>query len=128
MLQLKRKNEGLTPSLHSPLFITFGSPLDKIAYVYGTLSTATDVTREMLIGAAKPLLSDRSTRTDLVWINVWSPADIISGPLEFYDGTLPANQRVANVPDPYATTPLAAHVEYYEHDLIFRILETWHRF
>lgn len=118
--------DALDVKRRTTLLLTFGSPLDKIAYVYSTLSTATDVTRELLTGAAKPLLSDPAARANVAWINIWSPSDIISGSLGFYDGSLPADDRVINVPDPYATTPLAAHTEYFAHDLLFGLLGLWH--
>lgn len=119
--------DALDVRRRTTLLLTFGSPLDKIAYVYSTLSTATDAVRELLTGAAKPLLSDRTTRTGLTWVNIWAPADVISGSLSFYDGSLTAPDRVINVPDPYATTPLAAHTEYFEHDLLFHLLGAWHQ-
>ena len=110
------------------LLLTFGSPLDKIAYVYSTLSTETDMTRESLSGAAKPLISDPLTRADLAWINVWSPNDVIGGQLKYYDPPPPsAIPSVLNVHDPDATTPICAHGEYYEHPLLYDLIAAWHQ-
>jgi hypothetical protein len=110
------------------LLLTFGSPLDKIAYVYSTLSTETDMTRESLAGAAKPLISEPATRADLAWINVWSPNDVIGGPLRYYDPPPPsAIPSVVNVRDPDATTPIVAHGEYYEHPLLYDLIAAWHQ-
>jgi hypothetical protein len=109
------------------MFLTFGSPLDKIAYVYSTLSTETDMTRETLAGAAKPLISEPGTRADLAWINLWSPNDVISGRLEYYDPPAPSPvPAVINVRDPDATTPIVAHGEYFEHPLLYDLIAAWH--
>ena len=109
------------------LLLTFGSPLDKIAYVYSTLSTETDMTREALAGAAKPLISRPETRDDLAWINLWSPNDVIGGPLQYYDPpTASQIPPVINVRDPDATTPIVAHGEYYEQPLLYQLIAAWH--
>jgi hypothetical protein len=109
------------------LLLTFGSPLDKVAYVYATITAATRMTREKLVGAAKPLTSDPASRRDLAWINLWSPNDVISGALEYYDDPqAAAPPRILNVRDPHATTPIVAHGEYYEHPLLFDLIATWH--
>jgi hypothetical protein len=84
------------------------------------------MTRELLTGAAKPLISDPETRANLAWINIWSQCDIISGSLEFYDYPHFPATEVFNVRDPFATTPLAAHVEYFENDLMYVVLGVWH--
>jgi MFS family permease len=111
------------------LLLTFGSPLDKIAYVYSTLSTETDMTREALAGAAKPLISEPATRANLAWINLWSPNDVIGGPLNYYDppASPPIVPPVVNVRDPDATTPVVAHGEYYEHPLLYDLIAAWHQ-
>jgi hypothetical protein len=111
------------------LLLTFGSPLDKIAYVYSTLSTETDMTREALAGAAKPLISEPATRANLAWINLWSPNDVIGGPLNYYDppAAPPIVPPVVNVRDPDATTPVVAHGEYYEHPLLYDLIAAWHQ-
>jgi hypothetical protein len=57
------------------------------------------------------------------WINVFSPWDIVSSRLDFYDppGSTDS-RRVDNVPDPLATTLLGAHLEYWTNPLIFDVL------
>jgi len=52
------------------------------------------------------------------WVNIYAPADWISGPLEFYDDPEDRDpehrsKQVKNITDPDATTPLGAHVEYW---------------
>jgi hypothetical protein len=64
--------------------------------------------------------------------NLWSPFDIISGHLDYYDppnvenakhrahylGVAPDPGAVRNYIDPDAHTPLAAHVEYWNGKLL----------
>ena len=57
------------------------------------------------------------------WVNIYSPWDIISGALEYYD--LPGAtdpRRVTNRLDRDATTLLMAHVEYWEDGLLPEVL------
>ena len=57
------------------------------------------------------------------WVNLFSPWDVVSGSLDFYDppgSTDP--KRIQNLRDPLATTLLAAHLEYWENPLLFEIL------
>jgi hypothetical protein len=108
----------------TPLFLTFGSPLDKTAFVFAVQAHGTSEAREALAGSVQPLIQDYGFRPKK-WINVWSPWDIISGPLDQYD--LPRElhddpatlaQRVHNVRDWEATTLLMAHVEYWKNPLV----------
>ncbi len=109
----------------TPLFLTFGSPLDKTAFVFAVQARGTSEAREALAGSVQPLIQDY-TRRPRRWINIWSPWDIISGPLDLYDlprelhdfpdTTLP--QRVHNVRDQDATTLLIAHTEYWKNPLV----------
>jgi hypothetical protein len=59
----------------------------------------------------------------LAWINVYSPDDIISGSLEFYDlpglTTFPA---VTNILDPDAFGPLVARVSYWNNSVVWQQL------
>jgi hypothetical protein len=125
--------EALNPGMNldalqrTTLLLTMGSPLDKVAYVYSTLSTDTDLTREILAGAAKPLISDPRARANLAWVNFWSPNDVISGRLDYFDGLpVPAVGPIINVRDPDATTPIVAHGEYFEHPLMYGLIAAWH--
>lgn len=107
----------------TPLLLTFGSPLDKTAFLFGLQANKTDEGREALAAAVQPLIQSYDQRPAR-WINIHSPWDIISGPLDFYDDPddPSAPQRVQNVVDPCATTLLAAHVEYWENPLLFETL------
>jgi len=101
--------------------ITFGSPLDKTAYLFSTqrASHLQDV-QDALANTVQPLIQD-GARPE--WINIHSWNDIISGRLDFYH--VPGGPQVVNESDPNATIPLAAHVEYWENALLWRTLERY---
>ncbi len=109
----------------TPLFLTFGSPLDKTAFVFAVQARGTSEAREALAGSVQPLIQDYARRPKR-WINVWSPWDIISGELDLYDPPralhefpdATVTQRVHNVRDQEATTLLVAHTEYWKNPLV----------
>lgn len=109
------------------LLVTFGSPLDKIAFIFATQWTDTTTTREALAASFQPLILDYERFRRIRWVNIHSPSDIISGPLEFFDDRKKEQHKalwVDNVPDPAASTPLFAHVEYWKNRLLYeRIYE-----
>src|SRR5690606_28997096 len=62
------------------LLLTFGSPLDKIAYVFGMRDSGFLARgRSALAATSQPLILSPALRA-MPWINVYSPDDIISGP------------------------------------------------
>ena len=95
------------------LLLTFGSPLDKIAFFFTVLSKSARHIREQLASVVQPLIEDYKYRP-FPWINIYSRNDIICGFLDLYDkpGTL-VPPGVKNIKDPDALTPLVAHVEYW---------------
>jgi hypothetical protein len=106
----------------TPLFLTFGSPLDKTAFIFGAQGHGTTEARESLAASVQPLIQDYRYRPDR-WINIYSPWDIISGYLDLYD--LPgstSSKKVNNLADPEATTLLMAHTEYWNDGLLVRTL------
>ena len=104
------------------LLLTFGSPLDKIAFIFGA-QLADAKSRDALAASFQPLILDYDRFRTIPWVNIWSPADIISGDLDFYDDLGKSKGReVDNVVDTRATTPLLAHVEYWKNDLLFERL------
>jgi hypothetical protein len=106
----------------TPLFLTFGSPLDKTAFIFGAQGHGTTEARESLAASVQPLIQSYEYRPER-WINIYSPWDIISGYLDLYD--LPGatnSKRVNNLKDPEATTLLMAHTEYWNDDLLVRTL------
>jgi hypothetical protein len=109
--------------------ITFGSPLDKTAFLFRNQSNhIADPLREQMAAATQPLiLSYESYRKPLFWTNLWSHADIISGSLGYYDADdVPQNDplHVQNLNDPSARIPLYAHVQYWTGELLANLLYT----
>lgn len=97
------------------LFLTFGSPLDKTAFIFRAQRRHPAGAREALAAARQPMILDYRWRP-VRWINLHSPNDWISGGLQFYDDLDQEDresQFITNVQDPEASTPLAAHNEYW---------------
>ena len=106
--------------------LTFGSPLDKTAFIFGFRGSETGVPREILAARVQPLIDSYDFRT-FPWVNVFSAADLVSGRLRFYDTPSPPSgaarrRRVWNRRDPDAKIPLAAHLEYWHNPTLFRRL------
>lgn len=97
--------------------ITFGSPLDKTAFLFRNQSNHIhDPLREQMAAACQPLILNKQYRQYLTWINLWSPWDVVSGSLDYYDATnLPESDplHVQNEKDPAAWVPFYAHVQYW---------------
>lgn len=102
------------------LLLTFGSPLDKTAYIFAQSAGRSSEVREALVMLKQPLLSTPGSRPH-AWINVHAKDDPVSGPLDFYDGP-DGTARVRNEPDADATTPLLAHNEYWSNPTVWRLL------
>jgi hypothetical protein len=116
----------------TPLLLTFGSPLDKTAFIFTTRAPRNADVRELLAAAKQPLIDDYAYRPDR-WVNLWSPSDWINGSIDFYDPhcspkseshkqgkcgpTDPCQRggrkRVQNEVDPHSVTPLLAHNEFW---------------
>jgi hypothetical protein len=102
------------------LLLTFGSPLDKTAFIFGIQGAGTEA-REALAASVQPLLERESLRPR--WVNIYSHWDIISGALDYYDRADRSNRNpVENIKDPNASTLLAAHVEYWRNPLLFKTI------
>jgi len=105
--------------------ITFGSPLDKTAFVFGHQKKSTSEIREALAASVQPLIQDAGFR-QFDWINVFSDRDVISNKLEYYDLPTAANatgaRPVHNVVDSDALIPLVAHTEYWSNPTVFDVL------
>jgi len=104
------------------LFLTFGSPLDKIAFFFSVMGKNTQHIREQLAAVVQPMIQDYRNRT-FRWVNVYSRNDIICGSLDFYDlpGTS-APPGIENVRDKDALIPLVAHVEYWKNLTLWKQL------
>lgn len=92
-------------------FVTFGSPLDKIAFLFGMRHP--NHAAHALAATVQPFLQSRVRRFE--WINIHSAHDIVSGPLEYFNDLRvpPEVLPVINERDETAATPLVAHVEYW---------------
>lgn len=101
--------------------ITFGSPLDKTAFIFRVQADNDEEwIREKLAAAVQPLIvSYEDFRPpSFHWVNIWSPMDIISGSLEAYDAVPARDPRhVENLRDSAAWVPFYAHVQYWGTDL-----------
>lgn len=111
--------EPLHVTARTRLFLSFGSVLDKTAFLFRVQTTYSDI-REILAAAVQPLISNAGARPP--WINIYSPHDPLGGSLEYYDpthglGRSPGDEflppPVSNVVDPDAWIPLIAHVQYW---------------
>ena len=101
------------------MLLTFGSPLDKTAFVFRSQSAKDADIREALVGTIQPLIAGIANRPRR-WINIWSPLDWISGPVNYYED--PAAPFVENHEDPDARLPLVAHTHYWTNAFFARTL------
>jgi len=108
------------------LLLTFGSPLDKLAFIFATQRRKTSWTREMLSARVQPLVYDYRYRRTFDWVNVHAKRDIVSGSLDLYDAHPDLDPRpptdyrpVENVEDAHARIPLLAHNEYWANPRIW---------
>jgi hypothetical protein len=120
--------------------VTFGSPLDKTAFIFASQAATSQTIREagpesngattipnksireMLATSTQPLIQDYEKYRRFTWINIWSRYDIISGDLDYYDcASAPGatGRTVKNIEDPDAMIPIVAHVEYWHNPLVF---------
>ena len=96
--------------------ITFGSPLDKVAFIFGTKITGRKI-REALAGGTQPLIISYDYRPG-TWVNIHARGDIIGGRLDYYDHPdgEGASRRVRNCVDGEAGWFLVtAHTGYWKH-------------
>jgi pimeloyl-ACP methyl ester carboxylesterase len=107
--------------------ITFGSPLDKTAFIFRMQArNDQEWIREQLAASVQPLIVDyaKYRPAGFDWINIWSRMDIVSGELNYYDvhddpAKIPNGKPcVQNMPDPKADIPLYAHVQYWNNELL----------
>jgi hypothetical protein len=113
---------GRDVARRTPLFLTFGSPLDKTSFIFAIQHRRTTQAREALAASSQPMLQDYAWRPER-WVNIYSPWDIISGSLEYFDLPGASDRRqVINRKDEDATTLLMAHVEYWENALLPGVL------
>jgi TRAP-type C4-dicarboxylate transport system permease small subunit len=107
------------------LLLTFGSPLDKTAFLFGN-QRGNRATRAALTGSIQPLIRDYQFRPNR-WVNIWSRWDIISGQLDLYDpppgaAGLDSQKKVENKVDENASILLGAHTEYWSNSMVYQVL------
>jgi hypothetical protein len=121
---------GRTTSL-----ITFGSPLDKTAFLFRTQVSPDHHYREALAGIEQPLILDYRLRPpSFKWTNIYSSADIVSGRLVYYDLPDPSPTSKGSVSvDPLENKvvnkaasglfPILAHIQYWSKPDLRKILQ-----
>jgi hypothetical protein len=117
--------EGRTSNL-----ITFGSPLDKTAFLFRTQISPEHHYREALAGLEQPLILDYRLRPPTFkWVNLYSKNDIVSGRLVYYDKAEPApdQNRIENF-EAKGLFPIVAHVQYWSKPDLHALLQDalWH--
>jgi hypothetical protein len=128
-------NHGLGIAERTKTMVTFGSPLNKTAFLFTIQGTDSLRIRERLACTVQPLIVSYPKFRKLKWINVYSNNDIISGKLKFYDlpgfqdpppkgfkEPWPPPHAVKNVIDKDAAVPLVAHVAYWKNKLVWNEL------
>jgi len=108
------------------LLLTFGSPLDKTAFIFRTQKTNRKVDlREELAEATQPLIVDYKNRGGH-WVNLWAPSDWISGRLSYYDSPNPGDGSnvVINIQNRGALRPWKAHTRYWTDPLMSGVVYT----
>jgi hypothetical protein len=110
---------GVAP--RTGLLLTFGSILDKTAFLFRAQTEAGEI-REALASTSQPLISDPAARPR--WVNLYSTADVLGGALAYYDlppGVVPPRppmpRRVENIVDPHSWIPLLAHTQFWHNEL-----------
>ena len=109
----------------TPALITFGSPLDKTAFIFRMQRE--NWIREQMAAAMQPLIVDyQKYRPDsFTWVNLWSKWDIVSGALNYFDRPDVADsdpRHVQNQEDPDANVPLKAHIQYWKNPALRKLL------
>ena len=132
------EDELSAPPLYVPqrtrLLLTFGSPLDKTAFIFRTHKKNVSEIREAAAAAVQPMIASYLHRPRQ-WANIFSRNDWVSGSLEFYDSNPPPPTPVIppephlrvpvpveNMEDLDASSPLMAHIQYWNNPILRRVL------
>jgi hypothetical protein len=129
LLQLGRHNRARTADnpIHGPLplekivvFVTMGSPVDKIHYFFESYRSAYHRYIRVVEGMRGDITEvpfAKNRKPHIHWINFWDRADLVSGALETPSGPRLATLRVNNVEvSSYAfPDPGASHSGYFQH-------------
>ncbi|HEX2205627.1 MAG TPA: hypothetical protein VHG91_20110, partial [Longimicrobium sp.] len=129
LLNEERRGGEFPVEARTRALVTFGSPLDKSAFIFRTQKEDARY-REALAAAVQPLIepvtadgAPASQGRTIPWRNIHSPFDPISGPVNYYDppdgSPLPEHHEIVdNQPDRRACVFGAAHVSYWENPLL----------
>jgi hypothetical protein len=121
-LRARGTAEDLRVLERTSLLLTFGSPLDKTAFVFAThKSAAKQPGRLALAATSQPLILGEKF-TDLRWVNVYSPNDIVSGELDYFGPANGRRRNFHNVRDDDAQTFVLAHVQYWNGTTVWKEL------
>jgi len=107
--------DGLRVADRTAMLLTFGSPLDKTAYIFRNQKAIEAEVREALAAQVQPMILDYKNRPAR-WVNLYSNHDWISGSLDYYDDrqqTAHEAKWIENVIDPYACIHVMAHTQYW---------------
>jgi len=138
---LNRINQNMNLKLIDPKyakkikgFVTFGSPLDKIAFFFREHTPDSQYLRRQILNnyhsfKARVLYTQPNPKTltdpfqsfldHVYWINFWDPKDVVSGHLDFYRVDL-------NMPMNFEVPPLKAHMAYWDTPAMYeKILQQW---
>jgi len=112
------QNHTIEVLRRTPMMVTFGSPLDKTAFLFRNQVHGA-IFREALAATKQPMILTYDARPDR-WVNIYNHADWISGSLEAYDDPLEMDplrvrKKVQNILDQEGFFPLLAHTEYPGH-------------
>jgi hypothetical protein len=103
--------------------LSFGSGLEKTAFLFRTQAPAKAEIRERIAANRQPLVDDARFRKPLRWVNIYAKEDWVSSKLVFYDPAQPVREwQIDDRLDPYPTIPAVAHVMYWRSPLLARCL------
>ncbi len=113
--------------------LTFGSPLDKVYYFFRTDVGDREAVRAQILSSLHGFRKVGSGRdygdlklapyripepADFQWLNVFSPADPVSGYLDFYRVDVQRSRR-------YVAWPVGAHLRYWDDPDFYRLVAEW---
>lgn len=123
LIQDRLDGESAGVQRRTAMLLTFGSPLNKTAYIFRNQRAKGSEVRETMAAAIQPLISSPDNRT-MPWVNIYSRNDWIGGKLDFYDLNPPDPKwMVDNKEDEDARTPLAAHGEHWSNPMLSEVLK-----
>lgn len=121
-----RAGDSVNAAARTSLLLTFGSPLDKIAFIFRSQkpSEMIDI-REELAAERQPMVQRPEFRPAR-WVNIYHPVDWIASPLDYFDlqPRVPNDPRrtVTNIAEKGFRTPDRAHQGYWRRPTLERVL------